>query len=210
MSGFGFRSESFSSFEDDGFDTPKLRRLRTTDGEEVAALLAQVDGEATVGVPAALVCGFALTILSEELREPVAADIVHECPEADALHHWQCLAAGVAGCVAMISVVISWAVCFVGKRLACDVDTEVVKWWLQSTQPSRAFGRVCFIISWPFFLASVVLQPEAWCLNNDLAWHLALMFMGTFVMCVYFVLGPFPGFAGPDILIQRYSRIKQK
>ena len=147
-----------------------------------AANHTQADG--AIGVPAALVSAFALTMLQSEMKDSHAEDYASTCSHYGSLRTVQLVTMALAGAAAMIAVTISASVYFVGIKLS--LDPALWHWWFFGIVNWRVRSRRCFELSLPLLMMAIALQPEAWCEEQMAAILILAIFSSAAAFLAFF------------------------
>jgi len=159
-----------------------------------------VDAEGSIGVPAALVCGFALSVLASTIKDSFESDseLVRACPAALPLHYGQVCILCFTGGISMCSMVLSSAIWYIGSKLLSmckdDKDWETIfDWWFyQKCRAWRSNSRFLFINALPCFVVSFILQPQIWCRQRPLAVLMSIVLGAFAAITFYAVRVPLP------------------
>lgn len=124
----------------------------------------RLDAEASIGVSAALIGGFALSLIPEaRSMEPSADDVSGGTVSSLFRRDFFVLAMALAGSLALFALVVSGSVYWAGKHLLSATCKTVAaendlfrRWWkLPKSQRARWMSRRAFELSMPVFLAGI-------------------------------------------------------
>ena len=130
-------------------DMPRSTPVKAAPAE-VAALalekrqedfLRQVQAEGAIGVPAALVSGFALTMLQSDLASSRAEDFP-DCAVYQPLRKLQLVVMALAGTASMLAVIMSASVFFAGSKLGSLSTLDLADWFFMGIRDWRIRSRL--------------------------------------------------------------------